>query len=171
MNTSSKPRPDAKLKTLPDERQCEIAEHAKTHSLEETVIWLRTNGIDVAISTLSTFLAAYRMQKQLEKNELVTKELLLQLAEQHPELTPEKVTELGQTFFSGMAIEQQNPRVWCLVQQTGVKKAHYELAFKKYVEQVQARKEAIQRELDAAKSKGGLSPETIEKIEHELNLF
>ena len=171
MNTNDKPRADARLKNLPEERQFEIEDYVASHTLNETVTWLGASGVEVSSCALSRFLAWQRLRRQMAKNELVVKELLEEVAEQHPELSPERVMELGQVFFSSMALEQQDPRVWCLVQQTGVRKAHFELEFKKYYDQVQARKEAIQRELDTAKSKGGLSAETIEKIEHELNLF
>jgi len=46
-----------------------------------------------------------------------------------------------------------------------------ELAEQKYRDQVEAQKAALERELKAAKAEGGLSPETLEKIERELNLM
>jgi len=46
-----------------------------------------------------------------------------------------------------------------------------ELAEEKYRAQVAAQKAAIQRELEAAKADGGLSPETLDKIERELRLM
>ena len=46
-----------------------------------------------------------------------------------------------------------------------------ELAERKYRDQVEAQKAALEREVNAAKSGGGLSPETLEKIERELNLM
>jgi hypothetical protein len=46
-----------------------------------------------------------------------------------------------------------------------------ELSEQKYRDQVAERKAAIERELNTARSQGGLSTETIEKIERELKLF
>ncbi len=45
------------------------------------------------------------------------------------------------------------------------------LEFEKYREQVAQRKEAIAKQLDAARSKGGLQPETLDAIERELKLL
>jgi hypothetical protein len=57
---------------------------------------------------------------------------------------------------------------WARLQQ---KRKESELAEEKYRAQVEAQKAAMQRELEAAKSEGGLSPETLEKIERELRLM
>jgi len=45
------------------------------------------------------------------------------------------------------------------------------LKFQRYRDDVQRRKETIQRELDQAKGKGGITPETLHRIEQELNLL
>jgi hypothetical protein len=50
-------------------------------------------------------------------------------------------------------------------------RAKLDLELSKYRDAVAARKAAIQKEIGAAKRKGGLSKETIEKIEQELNLL
>jgi hypothetical protein len=46
-----------------------------------------------------------------------------------------------------------------------------ELAETKYRDQVAAQKAALERQVHAAKNEGGLSPETLAKIERELNLM
>jgi len=171
MDTTEKPRADAKLKTLPEARQADIAEYSHNHTLAETVTWLNANGVDVSACALSRFLAWYRLHQQMARNELVVQELLGKLAEQNPDLTSNRVAELGQVFFAALALEKQDPKAWYLAQQISLRRAQFQLAFQKYHDQVQDRKEAIQRQLDAAKSNGGLSPETIDKIERELNLF
>lgn len=45
------------------------------------------------------------------------------------------------------------------------------LEFEKYRDQVRQRKDAIAKELEGAKTKGGLAPETIQNIERELKLL
>jgi hypothetical protein len=171
MDPEPKVRPDAKLKTLPEERQAEISEYALHHTLDQTIEWLGANGIQITIGPVSEFLSWYRAKHQMTRSQLVVQELASTFTKQNPDLTPERVDQIGHMFFSSMAIEKQDPRAWYLAQQIACRKSEIQLAFQKYHDQVQARKEAIQRELDLAKSKGGLSPETIEKIEHELNLF
>jgi hypothetical protein len=70
-----------------------------------------------------------------------------------------------------MAIEKQDLKMWSMAQQIACTKARLDLQYQKYHDEVQARKNAIQKDLDDAKSEGGLSPETIARIEKELNLF
>jgi len=170
MDLAEKPRADAKLKTLPDDRQDDIAEYARDHTLADTVLWLGSSGIQVSSSTLSAFLSWYQVRAQLTQNNSAVHEVLTQIAKQDPEMTVERITELGQKFFIGLAIEKRDPRAWFLVQQIACRQAELQLELQRYRDLIQTRKEAIQRTLDAAKS-GGLTPETIEKIEHELNLF
>jgi len=171
MTPTDKPRADSKLKTLPDERQAEIVDYARDHTITETVTWLSANGVQTSRAALSPFLSWYHMKSQLTQNQSAVQEVLATLTEQNPAITPEQLNEIGHKFFTALALEKRDPRAWYLSQQIACRKAEIQLEFQKYSDQVQARKEAIQRQLDAAKSAGGLSPETIEKIEHELNLF
>lgn len=132
MDALAKPRSDAVLKTLPEERQREIAEFAEKRSLAETVAWLRASGVEISSCALSRFLAGYRFREQMEKNELVVERLMETLAERKPDLTPERVSQLGQIFFCDLALEQQDPEAWSLAQRTGIRKAQLELALQKY---------------------------------------
>jgi hypothetical protein len=45
------------------------------------------------------------------------------------------------------------------------------LKYERYRDEVKSRKAVIERELGAAQSKGGITPETLDKIKHELNLL
>ena len=171
MDSQPKPHPDSILKALPEERQSEIAEYAVNHTLQETADWLSSNGIDTCPATVSRFLSLYRLNQQMARNELVVNELLKTLAKQDPNLTAERVAELGQIFFASLALEKQDPKAWYLAQQISLRKAQLHLAYQKFNEEIQARKEAIQKQLAEAKSSGGLTDETIGKIERELRLF
>ena len=57
---------------------------------------------------------------------------------------------------------------WARLQE---KRKDRELAEQKHRDQVEAQNAASARELETAKSEGGLSPETLEKIERELKLM
>ncbi len=171
MNTADKPRSDSKLKTLPEARQADIAAYAVDHSHPQVVEWLSAQGIDTSASAVSQFLAWYKAIQQLHRNESAVRELLRDFAQNNPQISPERLEQAGTYFFTSMAVERQDPKIWYLAQQTACLKAKLELDLQKYRDQVQARKDAIQNELDAAKDKGGLSTETIERIERELNLF
>jgi hypothetical protein len=166
-----KTRSNAKLKTLPEDRQADISDYARDHSLAETVQWLAANGVETSTSALSLFLSWFNATQQLARNDAVTQEFLDKYEHPAPKISPDRLHQIGHSFFATMALEKQDPKIWYLTQQIACSKEQIDLERQKYHDHIQAKKEAIQKELDTAKSQGGLSPETIEKIEHELNLF
>ena len=171
MDALEKPRSNSTLKTLPEDRQADIAEYAQDHSLADTLTWLKVNGVDTSTGAISRFLSWYSVRRQLVQNKSAVQEVIRHLKEEDPDTTPEQLSALGEKFFLGLAIANRDPHAWWLAQQASCRKSELQLEFQKYHDQIQARKDAIQRELDTAKSSGGLSPETIDKIEKELNLF
>ena len=171
MNSLKKIRADAKLKTLPEERQTEIVEYALTHTLVKTREWLRQGGLSVSLKTLSEFLCCQRIEQQMALNELTVKTMVEELAKRLPTQTPEQLEQIGQAFFTKMALEQKGQRGWFLTQQLALRKGKLELDWQKYRDQVQERRAAMERALEAAKTSGGLTPGTLEKIEKELRLL
>jgi hypothetical protein len=167
---TTKPRPDGCLKTLPQERQDEIADYATDHTITQTVTWLAAEGIQTSRTAVCRFLSWYRMREQLDTNRVVAAELVAERSEKDPTLTPEKLDELGHTFFAGMAIEQRDPRTWYMIQQITLRKSELEFEIQKYKDLLQAQREAIARSLKAAEASGGISPETVKKIEADLGL-
>jgi hypothetical protein len=103
-----KPRADAVLKTLPAERQAEIADYLRTHSLAETVEWLRQDGFQTGRTALSDFLSWYSLQSQFREDEQTTDSILEQLKAAQPDLTDEKLDELGQRTFSLLSIRRKD---------------------------------------------------------------
>src|SRR2546422_3989897 len=138
MNSDYKPHADSKLKSLPEERQDQIARHAQDHTLAQTVEWLSTEGLQTSPPALSRFLSWYRVRQQMDRNRLVATELLSDLAKNDPTLTAERLHELGHIFFAGQAVEQMDPRAWYMIQQISVRKAQVELEIQKYKDQLQA---------------------------------
>jgi hypothetical protein len=58
-----KTRADAKLKTLPKQRQAEIAELLGTRTLEKARAALSKQGLDVSLDTLSRFYSWWQSQQ------------------------------------------------------------------------------------------------------------
>lgn len=170
MDTDRKPRADCLLKNLPEDRQAEIADFATPNTLADTVTWLRQSGLQTTTSSLSKFLSWYHLKQQLARNESAVLSLLDELDKRNPAITAEKMYEAGHFFFASSALEKQDSRGWYLTQQVALLRDQNKLESTKYHDQLEARRQAIQRELDAAKATGGISPETFQKIERELNL-
>ena len=47
------------------------------------------------------------------------KALVAELAQENPDLSPEKLQEAGQAFFSALAVEQQDALAWAAAQKIG----------------------------------------------------
>ena len=109
-----KPRSDARLKNLPDERQAQIAEFARTHSLSQTVQWLAGQDIKTSLSAVSQFLRWYRVKQGMAINEATLREKLTDVLRKDPSHC--RLDKLGQALFSISAILDQDPRAWHRVQ-------------------------------------------------------
>ena len=92
------------------------------------------------------------------------------MAKKNPALSAERLYETGHTFFASSAIEKQDPRAWYMSQQIALRIAQHQLDSQKYHDILAARKAAIEAQLKTAKEKGGISQETFDAIERELNL-
>src|SRR6185503_7713472 len=121
-----KPRPDAKLKTLPEERQVEIADFARTHSLAQTVQWLGETGLKTSISAVSQFVRWHRFKQDRARSEAALQEKLADIVRQDPTATAERLQEVGQILFAMSAIEQVDHRAWYLNQTINLRKAAIE---------------------------------------------
>src|ERR1043166_5201663 len=97
------PRADSKLKTLPRERQTEIADFARTHSLAETVQWLRQAGLSTSISAVSQFLRWCRLRQQAEQGESELRAAIADLARSDSISTADRLRHVGNIFFAGAA--------------------------------------------------------------------
>lgn len=105
-----KPRSDARLKNLPDERQAQIADFARTHSLAHTVEWLAGQDMKTSLSAVSQFLRWYRVKQGMANNEATLREKLTNVLREDPSHL--RFDTLGRTLFSISAILEQDPRAW-----------------------------------------------------------
>ena len=120
-----KPRSDARLKNLPDERQAQIAEFARTHSLAQTVQWLAGQDLKTSLSAVSQFLRWYRVKQGMATNEATLREKLVDLVREDP--SHRRLDSLGNTLFSINAILDQDIRAWCRVQNLSLSKLEREI--------------------------------------------
>jgi len=121
MSTEKKSRSDAKLKTLPPDRQAAIADYARDHSLSDTLKWLREDGLQTSSGALSLFLSWYRLQQRLAVNESTVSQLLEDMKQNDPTLTQQQLEQAGQAFFSKLAIEQEDSLTWKRIQDAKLK--------------------------------------------------
>ena len=115
-----KPRRDAKLKTLPDDRQAQIFEFARDHSLVQTVQWLAERQIKTSISAVSQFLRWYRVKRDLARSESELQRQLVDLVRKDP--SAYHLHNLGQRLFDIDAIMKQDPHAWYRSQMIGFRR-------------------------------------------------
>lgn len=151
-----KPRSDAKLKTLPEDRQREIYEKLKVESLASVRSWLRDDGIHVSLPALSSFFSWYQLTDQYAKDAETTETLLEQLKREVPVLSDAQLDELGQRTFSLLAIRNQDPDGFLKV-----RSARFKAEIER--EKLRLRQEAEKRQQEALKlEKKRFQRETIE---------
>ncbi len=152
-----KPRADSRLKNLPDDQQAEIAEHARHHRLVETQAWLRERGIRTSTGALSDFLSWYRLQEAIRRNEQTVATLLQWWQTQHPQASAEELEQIGQAFFSALALQQQDSRAWAAIQQLALRRRQIDVERDK-LELLKRRAEQADR-TEAVLADATLSPE------------
>lgn len=124
---TKKTRADSRLGNLPQERQDQIAGYARTHTIEQTVEWLGENGTPTSTGAVSTWLSAWRLSRQLAANASTVDLLLSKYRENNPNATAEEIRVIGQSFFSALALQQQDPKVWAMTQSLDLKREHLTL--------------------------------------------
>lgn len=169
MSAAKKPRADSVLKTLPPERQSAIAAYAREHTLQQTVAWLAADGLKTSDSSLSDFLSWFALQQQLKRNESTVETLVANMVATRPGWTPEQIHAAGQSFFTALAMEQQNVDAWVLTQRLALQRE--QLALEDRRVKLLEQKAAAYDEVKKAVNSGGLTPETLAKIERELKLL
>ena len=105
-------RSDSKLKNLSEERQEQIIAWSKRPKTEDHpggLAWAReqlaTDGIKVSTGTLSEFVSWYSLQQRFSKASARAKQIEELLLERDPNMSPEKVREMGQAIFTLEAVD------------------------------------------------------------------
>jgi len=172
MNDSlPKPRADSVLKTLPEERQHEIAEYARENTLTQTAQWLGESGLQTSPPALCRFLDWYRTKQTLLRNETVITTLAAELAKENPGITTERLHQIGHIFFTSLALQKQDHKAWYMAEQIALRTARMKLDTRKYDDEAQAKREtrAAAGHIDPALA--GLSAEKRQEIETNNNIL
>ncbi len=171
-----KPRPDAKLKTLPDSAQAALYALYQKKSGEECLVWLReAHGVESSTGALSNFAGWYPFSRPLEM--VATRARAFQDAikdDPKLKLNAEQVSIAGQIAFEQLALDAGNldgfinlRKLRLKEQDQSLAKAALELKVKQYEDKISAARASLEK----AKSKGGLNKTTLELIEEQLRLL
>ncbi|MGO9203586.1 MAG: hypothetical protein ACLQM8_23940 [Limisphaerales bacterium] len=143
MEAHTKPRGNSALNRLSLKRQDALFDFASVHTLAETAAWLRKSRVAASPSSLSIWLSVQRLRRQLRLNEaavqtVVTKLQAISEAE-GPKWDPEEVQRAGQAFFSGLAVEQQDPRIWHITQRLALEREQLALEQARFKESLRTK--------------------------------
>lgn len=123
-----KPRSDSPLRMLPDEAQAEVMEWLKTLPQREVCAKVKAaHGFRPSPAALSSFWSWYQLRDQLTRNEATASALVESMAESNPDLSPDKLEEIGQAFFTALALESRDPKAWESTQRIGLGRAQLRL--------------------------------------------
>ncbi len=130
--STRKPRKDSVLKTLPEERREQIMEFLENHGYAEAVAWLQADGLRTSITSLKEFYSWSQLNAQYSRNESTVSTLLDKVTQRNPSYTSDQIQELGQAFFTALALEQQDPKAWAITQRVGLEKEQLHLARQRF---------------------------------------
>ena len=134
MSNQRKTRGDSVLGTLPEERQLEIAAHARAHTLGETIAWLRADGIKLGQTALSEWLSAFVLRSQFRVAEQDSLNFIELLRKRRPDLNETDLHSWADEFFQMQAVKSGDAGTY-LAFRTARFKAQMETAKLKLKEQ------------------------------------
>lgn len=166
LRPARKPRADSRLATLPEPQQEEIEAYAATHTLAETREELARRGFRVSLTAISRWLQQRRLRSLLIGQADTVRQLLEWYQQRRPEASDEELSQLGQMFFSALALQSQDARAWVHIQSLALRRRQLELDRQKLelLQQRAAQAEQAEAVLDDAT----LSPEERQRRIREI---
>lgn len=164
-----KPRSDSALKTLPEEKQAEIGQLLASRSLTDVRSVLLEQGITTSEAALSEFWSWWQLRAALRRREDRVGELVERMKEDVPAIPEDRLFELGQSLFGALSIAEEDGRTWVNTQRLRLERERLEIDRRK-VALLEQKLRNVQAEVTRAKD-GGLTPETLQRIEEAAKLL
>jgi len=100
-----KTRADSILGTLTEERQAEIADYARDHSIKDTRAWLAADGIKVSAGAFSSWLSSWSLRQAFTQSESDANEFRDWLATSFPSLSEQDLDARAALMFQFQAVK------------------------------------------------------------------
>jgi len=182
-----KARSDSKLKNLPEERQEQIIAWAKTPKSETctggfayALEQLAADGLKVSLRSLSEFYSWWELKQDFSDADTLGKFAADQMKAFDP-ANAAKAEAFGQFIFTGAAVRQKDPATFVAMQRLKLDKdsAKTRFALEEQKLKLAGRRVAVlEKKLEragqivkAAQEKGGMTPETLARLEKELKML
>lgn len=162
-----KVRPSSILGTLPEDKKARIAALLESQSYDAVRQILARGKINVSIATLRRFRKLRLLHDRQTRHEALTAALVAKWARENPDLTETQLFDYGLKLLSRFALEDRDAASWSLLQRLRLEERR--------VRAIERRTAVLNKQAEQTfpkvKDRGGLSPDTLSKIENELNLL
>ncbi|WP_193214945.1 hypothetical protein [Luteolibacter marinus] len=173
---------NAKVKNLPEADQETLwlllhptDKETPPCTLEAAMVHLQEEfGVECALSTFSEWHSWYSLKKRMEKAASRAQQATLEFAQDHPDATPDDLEKYGQMIFTAESIEHGDAKTFTALVRERSRRMALELDRRKLVLLEAAAAEAkakLAAITQKAKSKGGLTAETLAEIEEAAGLL
>lgn len=175
-------RADARLQNLPQEALEELwalrhpeVEGDRVWTLTEVAAWAPGRfGFEVSTSAVANFYQWLAMKRRMESAAASADQAKLEWVKQNPDTKPDDLEALGQMVFTSESIHDGNVKAFVALmrERTRAKIVEHDrrrlVLLEENARQAKAKLEALTTD---AKSKGGLTPETLRQIEAAAGLL
>jgi hypothetical protein len=110
--STKKTRADSILGTLTEDRQAEVADYARTHTLVETVAWLRADGLKTSRTALGEWLSSWSLSQRFKQSESSALQFKAWLAETFPKMSEEELDGRAAMIFQFEALKTGDPETY-----------------------------------------------------------
>ncbi len=172
--SARKPRADSVLKSLPLGQQEKLFTLLRATSYEKALpIVAKEFGVRTSTGSLSQFFSWYPLSRRLAKS---FADQLTATLKANPSLNldADKLSAVAQVAFEAQAVQEQDPALFIGLRKLRQKDADLALATKNTdlrLRQYEQKIEAARSALEKAKTKGGVSRETMQIIEQQLAIL
>ncbi len=183
-----KPRSDSKLKTLPEDRQEQVIAWTKAPKTEDGPGGLQhareqlaADGIKVSLRALSEFVSWYQLQQRFASASSRAQQIEELLRKKRPDMQPEQIREMGQALFTLEAVDAGDAATFVNLESLKLAQdsAKTRFALEEQKLKLAGRRVAVlEKKLEragqivkAAQEKGGMTPETLARLEKELKML
>lgn len=195
------PRPEAKLKRLADPLKDEILRRCLEPGVRQADVlrWVEAEcGVDSSPAALSEFLSWWPARKRAMAHEAAVEAWMEHERENTPQISEEELFRRGQAKFAKLAIAEDDMKAWAVTTMAADSRERVELEKTKSQQRaellalkreelkvkqhladlaerrvllLEAKLRAVAEAVEAAKSAGGLTPETLRKIEEAARIL
>lgn len=112
MSAPKKTRADSILGTLTEDRQAEIADYARTHTIADCRAWLKDDGVKVSMGAFSRWLSSYSLSQRFQQSESSALQFKDWLTKAFPKMSEQELDSRAAMLFQFEALKSGDPETY-----------------------------------------------------------